>query len=90
MSVINSQAVTLVQDTEPTDDGDSDNNSNLTVDFGVYTPLGAVSGSVTEDTTGDGNGDTPISNVTLTLFADTNNDGIADGTALATTMTNTG
>ncbi|MCO6043879.1 SpaA isopeptide-forming pilin-related protein [Aeoliella sp. ICT_H6.2] len=30
------QAITLVGDDEPTDDGDSDANSNLTVDFGFY------------------------------------------------------
>jgi uncharacterized repeat protein (TIGR01451 family) len=37
------QGVTLQPGTEPTNDGDTDSNSNLTVDFGFYQPADLVS-----------------------------------------------
>jgi len=89
-TLISSPAITLLQGTEPTDDGDADVDTNLTVDFGIYLPLGAITWSVLQDTTGNGLWDTPISGVTLTLFADSDGDGLADGPALTTTTTGTG
>ena len=82
------------QDTVP--DGDSfdgdatvDNLIAVTVtknetdtgnDF-VDARTGNISGSVTEDTTGDGQGDTPIQGVMIELFKDTNGNGDHDGEA---------
>jgi uncharacterized surface anchored protein len=72
-----------VKEKEGGDDGDKSNNGELnsidaTVSLGetdsgndfVEVKPGSLCGKVTEDTTGDGNGDTPISGVTLTLFDD--------------------
>ncbi len=56
----------------PDDDGDDgDDPTTLTL---VQT--GAISGNVSEDTTGDNNGDTPIPGVILTLYEDTDGDGV--------------
>jgi len=40
---------------------------------------GSFSGTVLEDTDGDGIGDTPIPNVEISLFADLNGDGVISG-----------
>ena len=37
--MIMSQAIFMQLNTEPTNDGDTDANTNLTVDFGVYFPV---------------------------------------------------
>ncbi len=39
---ITSNAITLAVNSEPITDGDLDNNSNMTVDFGLFSPAGAV------------------------------------------------
>ena len=49
--------------------------------------VGAIQGNVSQDTTGNGNGDTNLPNVTLQLFLDEDGDGVADGPAIATTTT---
>jgi protocatechuate 3,4-dioxygenase beta subunit len=74
--------VTLISGSEPTTDGDSDPDSNLTVDFGVFRPasLGSI---VWDDTNHNGQrdqGEAGVPNVTVTLYD-------ASVTALATTAT---
>ena len=56
------------------------------VDFG-YREQAAITGTVTEDTTGDGVGDSNQENVTVELYADTDGDGQPDGAAIDTTTT---
>jgi hypothetical protein len=56
------------------------------VDFGIA-QLGNWVGTVTEDTTHDGNGDTPIANVTIKLYTDPNGDGKSDDGVLVGTTT---
>ena len=50
---------------------------------------GIIAGTVLQDTSGDGNGDTPIAGVTVELFEDADNDGQPDGPAIASTTTAT-
>ena len=60
--------------------------SNLDQDFG-YRPS-RITGSVTDDTDGDGTGDVGISGVTILLYSDPNGDGDpSDGTLLETAVT---
>ncbi len=60
-------------------------DDNLDVDFG-YRQLGSISGSVQEDTDGNGTGDQPIS-TDVQLYEDTDGDGILDtGEPLVTTV----
>jgi len=74
-------AVTLVPDNEPVDDGDTDPNSNLTVDFGFFPePLSLgnivwldIDNSGTREATESG-----IGGVTLSLWKDNNGDGTPD------------
>ena len=66
------------------DPGEDDTDNNF-----VDANQGGITGTVTEDTTGDNIGDTPIKSAILELFADTNGDGQPDGAALATTTTDT-
>jgi hypothetical protein len=78
------KAITLVPYTEPVNDGDTDNTSNLTVDFGLFKPS-KIGDLVWYDTNRDGiQNETPlngVNNVTVTLT-----DGL--GNILATTTTN--
>jgi uncharacterized repeat protein (TIGR01451 family) len=67
--IISAQIV-LTSNGEPTNDGDSSPNSNLTIDFGVFQPasLGSI---VWYDTDRDGvcdSGETGVPNVTVTLY----------------------
>lgn len=91
-SEVRSNAITLLQGTEPTTDGD-DSNGNLTLDFGlcpipnkltlgnlIWSDLNANN---IKDATEPG-----IPNATVNLYLDANNDNIADGAAIATTTTN--
>ena len=65
-------------DADPTDDP-----TTLTL-----APVGNVSGNVSEDTTGDGAGDTPLAGVGLELFTDPNGDGDpSDGVSVGTATT---
>jgi hypothetical protein len=99
-----SKAVTLALNTEPINDGDTDANSNLTVDFGVYIPVTSpptttsklsLGDTVWNDTNNNGlldAGETGVAGVDMQLYLDTNADGIyttADGTTpLSTDTTN--
>ena len=67
----------------------NDNDPAAGIDFG-FQQGGDITGTVSEDTTADGLGDTPLAGVTVELFADTDGDGVADGPALATVLTSDG
>ena len=80
--VIASSAVTLTPNQEPTDDGDSDPNTNLTIDFGVFI-LSSLGDRVWFDTNRNGiqdAGEAGVPGVTVTLYR-------ADGTEVAMTTT---
>ncbi|NJN65929.1 MAG: hypothetical protein HC884_04035 [Chloroflexaceae bacterium] len=75
-----SQAVTLALDGEPTDDGDTDPFTNLTVDFGFY-PLLTLGNYLWNDLDNDGlyepgNGETGIDGVRVNLYRDTDENGV--------------
>jgi uncharacterized repeat protein (TIGR01451 family) len=59
-----------------------------TLDVGIYQLGGSLAGNVSEDTTGDNNGDTPIKNVEIKLYKDINHDGKPDGNPIAAARTN--
>lgn len=61
-----------------------------TIDFGFVpnTSLGSISGTVFSDTDNDGDGDEPMSDVTITLYTDPNGDGDpSDGEAYGDPVT---
>ena len=84
---------------EDANDGNTpvDNLIPVTVDPGeddadnvfVEENNGSISGTVTQDTTGNGLGDTPLEGVTVELYEDSDGDGQADGSAIDTTTTAT-
>jgi protocatechuate 3,4-dioxygenase beta subunit len=81
-AVIRSGLVSLVANSEPTNDGDTDANSNLTVDFGLYQPA-SLGDRVWHDQNENGiqdAGEPGVPNVTVTLY-----DG--SGTLIGTTTT---
>ena len=93
-SEVRSNAITLLQGTEPTNDGD-DNNGNLTLDFGLC-PLATnlvLGNLVWNDFDGDGKRDSNepgIAGITVSVYRDDNGDNIKDTDApFATTLTNT-
>lgn len=72
-SMIMSNIVVLEYDKEPKNDGDNDETTNLTVDFGLYKPVeipAGLSGIAFVDCNNDGvsTGDSPLSGVTVTLI----------------------
>ena len=86
--VILSGPITLADATEPTDDGDTDNNTNLTLDFGVVPPATAgpltLGDTVFRDVNNNGTldtGETGVSGVVVELLDE------AGTTVLATTTT---
>ncbi len=73
--LVRSGAVTLALNSEPTNDGDTDANTNLTVDFGFYRPA-RLGDTVWIDTNKNGQQDTGengVPNVTVTLKDGTGN-----------------
>ncbi len=88
---IRSNAITLSANAEPVTDGDG-NNGNLTVDFALQTALKVNLGNqVWYDVNNNGLldiGETGIAGVTVKLYADANTDGVVDGAAVLTTVTN--
>ena len=88
-----SKAITLSQGTEPTTDGD-DANGNLTLDLALC-PAAPVTLALGNQIWLDLNGNNikdanepGVPNATVNLYADANNDNIADGAAIGTTTTN--
>jgi protocatechuate 3,4-dioxygenase beta subunit len=81
-AVIRSSTVTLSPNSEPINDGDTNANSNLTVDFGLYQPA-SLGDLVWHDQDGDGvqdPGEPGVPGVTVTLYT-------SDGTVVGTTTT---
>jgi hypothetical protein len=73
--VIQSKPITLTNFGEPDTDGDTDKNSNLTVDFGLYKP-GSIGDFVWYDLNRDGiqdAGEGGVKDVTVKLFDKDNN-----------------
>jgi len=67
---VTSNTVTLASGTEPTDDGDTDPDSNLSLDFGFFTPV-SLGDTVWLDANNNGlldAGETGIENVTVELL----------------------
>ena len=85
-----SKAITLLQNTEPTTDGD-DANGNLTLDLALCpAPTLSVGNLVWLDANGNGVKDASepgVPNATVTLYIDADNNNSADGGAIATTTT---
>jgi uncharacterized repeat protein (TIGR01451 family) len=86
-----SKPVTLKSGYEPKEDGDSDNRTNLTVDFGFY-PVVSLGDRVWLDLDNDGiyeTGETGINGVTVKLYKDNNNDNTPNNwnNPIATTTT---
>ncbi len=63
-TMIMSDLITMTYDQAPTSDGDTDPNTNLTVDFGLHKPILPA----------------PLLSLGNLVWNDTNNDGIKDGT----------
>ncbi len=87
-----SKAITLSAGSEPTTDGD-DNNGNLTLDLALCPAPNILSlgNLVWLDLNGNNIKDATepaVPNATVKLYADANNDNVADGAAIATTTTN--
>lgn len=62
--------------------------SSTSIGIDGYAPVGNISGNVSEDTTGNGAGDTAIQNVTVQLFSDPNGDGNpSDGSLISAATT---
>ena len=94
-SLVAARAVTLTQNGEPTNDGDLDNNTNFSVDFGFFnSPLVSVGNLVWLDTNNNGaadGGEPGVGGVVVRLYRDTNGNGVFDAGAdqlTATTTTN--
>lgn len=72
--------VTLALGTEPTTDGDTDANTNFSLDFGFYPgPTSAIGNLVFLDANNNGrqdSGEAGIANAYVKLFYDTNGDGV--------------
>ena len=78
--MIMSEVISLAVGSEPTNDGDTDSSTNLTVDFGLFTPL-SIGNLVWEDLDNDGQaeiGEPGIANVEVILF-EVGDDGVKDG-----------
>ena len=107
---IRSNLITLAPNTAPTNDndlgpeshgtnGEADNDSNLSVDFGfLSTPMSlgnrvwfddGTGGGTARDGTLDG-GELGAPNVEVSLYFDNNADGVPDGPAIATDTTDAG
>ncbi len=82
-------------ETEPGPGGSLDNTNNggtngdMTIDFGLV-PLVSIGSTVWADNNNDGllnNSEPSLSGITVNLYADTDGNGVPDGPAIATTMT---
>ncbi|MDQ7035642.1 MAG: SdrD B-like domain-containing protein, partial [Anaerolineae bacterium] len=73
--------------------GELDDNSNLTIDFGFWSPGMALGNFVWEDADNDNVfdvGETGLNNITINLYQDMDEDGVPDGIVFATTVTTLG
>jgi len=79
--------------------GETDNNSNLTVDFGFFAPPMSLGNRVWIDEGAGGGvyrdgiwqaGEPGVDNVQVNLYFDNNSDGIPDGASIANTVTTGG
>ena len=73
--------ITLSTGDEPTDDGDANPNTNLSLDFGMTTTDSGGDGTGGDGTGGDGTGGAAAGTASLAgrVFLDYNNNGTADG-----------
>ena len=86
---IRSGPVTIALDAAPITDGDTDPNTDLTIDFGVFRPL-SLGNFVWNDANNDGlfnNGEAGLGAVTVTLWSDPEGDGVPNA-KIASTVTN--
>jgi len=93
-NMIMSDTIQLVKNTEPTNDEDSDNNTNLTVDFGLIRTL-SLGNLVFDDVENDGlfnNSDVGIDGVEVMIFTPgiDGNKGTADDILLDSMLTANG
>jgi SdrD B-like domain/Prealbumin-like fold domain len=80
---VTSPLIVLARGGEPAAAVDgTDNNVDSTIDFG-FQATATASGIVRTDDNNDGTADSPLAGVTLTLYVDTNNDGIRQPTEVA-------
>jgi protocatechuate 3,4-dioxygenase beta subunit len=86
---IRSGLVTLTQDAAPVIDGDTDANTDLTIDFGLFRPL-SVGNLVWNDKNNSGivdTGEPGLGAITVNLWSDPEGDGVPNA-KLGTTATN--
>ena len=79
---VSSGTISLISGTEPINDGDTDSNSNLSIDFGFYRPV-SLGDLAFEDADNNGlfnGGDSPLAGALVELF-------FGDGTTPATNIT---
>ncbi|MBL7727121.1 MAG: carboxypeptidase regulatory-like domain-containing protein, partial [Dinghuibacter sp.] len=87
-------AITLVAGTEP-DGTNTNTNNNITYDFGFYAPKVSLGNFVFIDRNDNGifetaNGDFGLDGITVVLYRDNDDNGVADGAAVASTTTTGG
>jgi protocatechuate 3,4-dioxygenase beta subunit len=88
-TTIRSGTVTLALDAAPITDGDTDPNTDLTIDFGLFRPL-TIGNQVWNDLNNNGlfdTGEPGLGAVTVNLWSDPEGDGVPNA-KLATTATN--
>lgn len=86
---IRSGTITLTQDAAPVIDGDTDANTDLTIDFGLFRPL-SIGNLVWNDKNNNGivdNGEPGLGAITVNLWSDPEGDGVPNA-KLGTTTTN--
>ncbi|MEI8167549.1 MAG: SdrD B-like domain-containing protein, partial [Chloroflexales bacterium] len=86
--LVASTAVSLKPNDEPTDDGDADSYTNLSVDFGFYAI--SLGNRVWNDLNNDGllnGGETGIDGVTVNLYYDSDHNGILGTTEITPVLT---
>jgi hypothetical protein len=69
------KAITLTSSGEPTDDGDGNEYTNLSLDFGFWPNPGSIGGLAWQDSDGDGlqdSGEARLGGITVTLYSTSN------------------
>jgi hypothetical protein len=83
MGGISASALTLTSSGEPTNDGDGDEYTNLSLDFGFWPSPAEINGYAWRDSNGDGIqnlGEVPVAGITVTLYSAANELVAATGT----------